>query len=238
MTDAAEPEAAAEPASVGGETQPSAPGSKPAEREAKLAGEGSKLAEGEGKSLSDRLIRAGQVAGAITAIVTVSLLAWNALKPAPAPAVLEGTVSNVDAHYGESEFSYLESNPAKLVEARDLYRQAGLDEAEADDELREPGILVEYTIQIQGPPGLEVTLLCTLRDAATDAKIPEGNAVGFGTKRYVFRAGKYKTTHSGWIAPPASGGSYRVEIDLVAKNGETLDTRKSRVFRVPRGKRA
>jgi hypothetical protein len=183
------------------------------------------------KRFSDPLIRAGQIAGAITALVTVGLVVWNVVKPAPPPAVLEAKVSKVEAHYGESEFNYLESNPAKLAETRALYRQAGLNETEANDELREPGILVEYTIQIQGPPGLEVTLLCTLRDASTDAKIPEGNTVGFGSSRYVSRAGKYQTTHSGWIAPPASGGTYRIEIDLVAKNGETLATGKSKVFR-------
>ena len=184
------------------------------------------------KRFSDPLVRAGQVAGAITALVTVGLVVWNIVKPTPPPAVLEAKVSSVEAHYGESELNYLESNPAKLAETRALYRQAGLNETEANDELREPGILVEYTIQTQGPPGLELTLFCTLRNASTDAKIPEGNTVGFGSSRYVSSAGKYQTTHSGWIAPPANGGTYRVEIDLVAKNGETLATAKSKIVRV------
>lgn len=192
--------------------------------------------ERDTKRFSDRLIRAGQIAGAITTLATVGVVAWNLIKPAPPPAVLEAKVSNVDAHYGESELNYLESNPAKLAEARALYRQAGLNETEANNELREPGVLVEYTIQIHGPPGLEATLLCTLRDASTDAKIPEGNTVGFGPSRFVSSAGKYQTAHSGWVAPPATGGTYRVEIDLVAKNGETLATAKSRAFRVRRGK--
>ncbi len=190
------------------------------------------MSSGQGaKRFSDELIRVGQVAGAITALITVGLVVWSTVKPAPPPAVLEAKVSRVEARYGESEFTYLESNPAKLAEARALYRQAGLNETEANDELHERGILVEYTIQIQGPPGLEVTLLCTLRDASTDANIPAGNAVGFGSSRYVSRAGKYQTTHSGWIAPPLTGGTYRVEIDLVAKNGETLATGKSKIVR-------
>jgi hypothetical protein len=58
------------------------------------------------KRFSDPLLRAGQIAGAITALVTVGLVVWNIVKPAPPPAVLEAKVSELDAQYGESELSY------------------------------------------------------------------------------------------------------------------------------------
>lgn len=186
-----------------------------------------------GKGVTASLVRAGQIASALTALAGVSVLIWNAVKPAPSPAVLEAKVSRVQARYGVTLSSYLTDNPIQLAQTLSLYRADHLSDDEIKEELKQPGILAEYTIGLHGPPGQEVTLVRTLFNAVTEAKIAEGTEIGFGSRRYVAHAGQYQTTHSGWIAPPNTGGEFFVQVSLVDKHGETLANNKSKAFRIP-----
>jgi hypothetical protein len=189
--------------------------------------------EGSGKGPGARLIRAGQIVGAITALITAAVLAWNALKPAPPPAVLRATVTNIQAHSGRTLYDYLNSHPAQLAHVRALYRAQGLGEEEIGQALQKPGILAEFTISTQGPAGRAVKLTRTLYDAHTEARIPEGGGV-IPAEKYVSHAGSYQTTESTWIQPPAGGGSYFLEVDLVDAGGATLATGRSQTFRAPK----
>jgi hypothetical protein len=186
-----------------------------------------------GKGPGARLIRAGQIVGSITALVTAAVLAWNALKPAPPPAVLRATVNNIQAHSGRTLYNYLNSHPAQLALVRARYRAQGLGEEEVEQALQKPGILAEFTISTEGPAGRALKLTRTLYDAHTEARIPEGAGV-VPPERYVSHAGSYQTTESTWIQPPAGGGSYFIEIDLVDEGGATLATGRSQTFRAPK----
>lgn len=187
--------------------------------------------ERDGSGLTGRLIRAGQIAAAVTAIVTAAVLIWNdVLKPAPAPAVLTATVKPVEVDPNVTLRNYLNSHRGQLAAYLSHAEAQGLGEEEINQALRTPGILVEYTIDMDGPAGQTVSVTRTLYAAHTEARVAEGAVSILPPERYVSHAAVSQSAQSTWIEPPAGVGAYFVEIDLVDNGGETIGKGRSQLF--------
>ncbi len=183
-----------------------------------------------GGRLGAPLIRAGQIAGAVTALITAGLLIWTQLKPGSPPAVLAANVKVNEVQPGMTYEDRLQGL-GTLEQKRAELRAAKYDEEEINDVLRTRGIFAEYTIETKGPAGEHFSLTRALYDASTKVPVPEG--LGEVPGKYVSHAGVYTTKQSTWIQQPAKGGTYYVEIVINDKK-ETLDTAKSSTFSVPR----
>jgi hypothetical protein len=184
--------------------------------------------------ISTRVIRAGQIAGAITAVVTAVLLLWNTLlKPAAAPAVLRGSIASVEVHADRPLHVYLDSHPGQLAHFIANAKSDGLAGEEIGAALKTPGVLAEFTISLDGPAGRQVELTHILYNERTEARVPEGAVRVVGAERYVSQSGGYQSTQSLWLQSPPSKGAYFLEIDLVEPNGQTLTTKRSPIFTVP-----
>jgi len=188
-------------------------------------------ADKNGRRPGDSLIRAGQIAGAITALVTAGLVIYTQLKPGPPPAVLSANVKINEVQPGMTYEDRLKSL-GELEQKEAKLRAANDDPEEIKEVLKTPGIFAEYTIETKGSPGQHLSLTRALYNARTKAPVPEqGQGEVPGT--YVTPAGTAKTKQSTWIEQPASGGRYYLEVVLNNKK-ETLETAKSPPFQVPR----
>jgi hypothetical protein len=199
-----------------------------ADRSAQATGD-----DAQSGGISARVIRAGQIAGAITAVVTASLLLWNTLlKPSAAPAVLRGSVASVEVHADRPLHVYLDSHPGQLARFMANAKSDGLAAEEIEAALTTPGVLAEFTVSLDGPAGRRVELTHTLYNEQTEARVPEGAVQLVGPERYVSQSGGYQATQSLWLQSPPSKGTYFLEIDLVEPNGQTLTTKRSPTFSV------
>jgi hypothetical protein len=187
-----------------------------------------------GGELSSRLIRAGQVAGAITAVVTAGALIWTQLKPGPPPAVLRAAVSHLHVYSPRTEYNYFNSHPGQLARERAHFRAQGLGNEEVTQILQKAGATIEFTVEVEAPAGREFSLTETLyRMPAEEAVSPVYGH--FPVERFVSRADRYENTESGWIEYSKRPGTYFVEIDLVDKEGHNASPPgRSAEFRVPK----
>jgi hypothetical protein len=187
--------------------------------------------ERDGGGPTGRLIKAGQIAAAVTAIVTAAVLIWNHVpKPVPPPAVLTATVKPVEADPDVTLRNYLNGHSGQLAAYLSHAKAQGLGEEEIDQALRTLGVLVEYTINMHGPAGQAVNVTRTLYEAHTEARVAEGAVSILPPERYVSHAAVSQSAQSTWIEPPAGVGAYFVEIDLVDMDGETIGKGRSPLF--------
>jgi hypothetical protein len=175
------------------------------------------------------VIKAGQVAGALTAVITAGVLIWNlVLKPAPAPAELVAHVTDVRAHPGITEYTYLQSHPGQLKREEAQLRRAAihdgeppLTQREIDQALRQPGAEVQWKIFLEGPVGRRFELTHTLFREKAGEKTVIADELGsiWPQERIVSQAAKYENTEGAWIQTPPGGGSYVIEIYLASADG-------------------
>jgi len=189
--------------------------------------------EENGRGLSSRLIRAGQIAGAIAALVSAGALIWTQLKPGPPPAVLRATVSNLRTYAPRTEYNYFNSHPGQLANERAHLHAQGLDQEEIRQILQKSGVTVEFTVEIEAPAGDKLSLTETLYRAPAEEAVSPING-HFPSERFVASASRYQTTESSWIEYPARAGAYFVEVDLVDKEDHTVGApARSATFHVP-----
>ncbi|HEV3320580.1 MAG TPA: hypothetical protein VG147_00130 [Solirubrobacteraceae bacterium] len=181
-----------------------------------------------GKGLSAWVIKAGQLAVALTAVITAAALIWNALKPAPAPAVLVAHVTDVRAHPGITEYTYLQSHPGQLKREESQLRAAAirnreppLTQQEIDQALRQSGVEVQWKISLEGPVGRQFKVTHTLfrENAGDKTVIAEGLGSIWPPEHIVSQAGKYENTEGAWTQTPPGGGTYAIEIYLASADG-------------------
>jgi hypothetical protein len=181
------------------------------------------------KGLSAGIIKAGQIAGAITALVGVVVLLWNTLlKPTPAPAVLAAHVSDVRVSEGISEYTYLQSHPGQLAREEAQLRAAAkrngerpLSQPEIDEALQSPGVEVQWRVLLEGPAGRRFKLTHTLFRHAAGGRSVVGEGLGsyWPNESIVSQAGRYENTEGAWIQLPSRAGTYTVEIYLDSADG-------------------
>jgi hypothetical protein len=184
--------------------------------------------------LSAGVIKAGQIAGAITAVVTAGALLWNlVLKPAPPPASIEARLSKPTIHAGIPFRAYLNLEPGRLAKEEASFRASGVSESELREDLRQKGVEAEFTITTKVPAGHTLDLTRTLNNAVTLDPISEGGPSEIPREHYVPPAGNYSTTEDTFISTPPGGGTFYVEVEIKEPNGKTLDAVESAPFRAP-----
>lgn len=175
------------------------------------------------------MIKAGQIAGALTALITAAVLLWNTvLKPTPAPAALVAHVTDVRARTGITEYTYLQSHPGQLKHEEAQLRAAAirnreppLTQREIDQALQQAGVEVQWKISLEGPVGRQFKLTHTLfRENASD-KTVVADELGsiWPPEHIVSQAGKYENTEGAWVQTPPGGGRYTIEIYLASADG-------------------
>ena len=166
------------------------------------------------------MIKAGQIAGALTAVITAGVLIWNlALKPAPAPAELVAHVTDVQAHPGVTEYTYLRAIPgssnAKKPNCDSCIHnwEPPLTQREIDQALRQPGAEVQWRIFLEGPVGRRFELTHTLFRENAGEKTVIADELGsiWPSERIVSQAVKYENTEGAWIQTPPGVGTYVIE---------------------------
>ncbi len=184
--------------------------------------------------ITARVVLAGQVAAAVTAIVTAAILVWNiALKPAPTPSAIRAEATHVEVHPGVSLRTYLSNRPEPL-ERFLAGAHAGHDsQREIDEVLSTEGTELEFNVTVTGGLHRTLDLTTNVYDSKSDARVSEGEVVVKEPKRYRAEAESFQSTLDTWIQTPPKPGSYYAEVDIEEPNGRTLDTAKSPVFRIP-----
>jgi hypothetical protein len=181
------------------------------------------------------VIRAGAIATAIAAVIGLFLLIWNGiLKPGSPPASIEAKLSKPTIRTGITFHAYLSLKPGLIAEVERESRAGGLSDAEIHTRLREKGIEAEFTIHTNSPAGRALELTRTLDNAVTQEPVPENGDSEIPNEHYIPKAGSYSTIEDTFIASPASGGAYYVEVEIKEPHGKTLDAVESAPFRVPK----
>jgi hypothetical protein len=190
-------------------------------------------AELRDKRASSQLIRAGQVASAIAALIAAGLAVWALVKPGGPAAVLKVMMTSHKTEAPRSEFSYFDSHPTELAreEAR-LHALYGLSKQEIQEELEKKlGVTVEFDVETQGPTGHVWNVTETLFNKATGERVREANS-SIPPERYTSTAGDQTHPFPSWFEYPPHAGRYYVEIELNDGKG-SQETAKTASFQVP-----
>jgi hypothetical protein len=194
-------------------------------------------AEKSDRGLSAGLIRSGQIAGAITALITAGVLVWTQVKPAPPPAKLKARVTSPTILPNRTWLAYFNSHPGsgQLERQRAEFRAHGLHDEEINQLLQKSGFIFEFKVEVEAPPGREFSLTTVLyRMPAEVAVSPlDGSLPSEHFKTHAGEQG-YESEENGWIEYPARAGKYLLEIDLVDKEGNNVGKGRSRELVVPR----
>jgi hypothetical protein len=178
------------------------------------------------RGLTAGLLRSGQIAGAITAIITVSVLIWTQVKPAgPAapPGKLKVSVTSLTTLPNRTRLSYINDRPGQLQHKRAEYAAHGADEEEINQLLQKDGFTFESTIDVEAPPGRQLKLETVLYRMPAEERISQLSGIlpeeSFKTKA---GEGGDKFEPNGWIEYPARPGKYLLEVDVVDQEGNSL----------------
>jgi hypothetical protein len=188
-------------------------------------------AEGGNKGVSSRLIKAGQVATALTALAGLGLFVWHQLQPAPPPPVLEAKLSSAQTHGPITLYNYFNSHPPKLQLEEAAFRKEGLGTKEIRQTLTQQGVVVEFTITTRGTPGHTWYFTGTMYNAKTDARIEEVDTNI--PDPLVAPSADNTTSRPSWFQYPSRPGVYYVEIEVDDHEGNK-DSISSRDFSTPR----
>ena len=167
----------------------------------------------------------------VTALLTAALLVGPWLSGSGAPTVLRAEVTHVAVRPHRTLNVFLNANPEPMARFLAGAKAEGVSDAELHEVLGTNGLIVEYTLELEGAPGRTAELTRTVFNASTEARVPPA-AVQVMTPRYVAKAALYRSTQTTWIETPRSPGRYFVEVDLNNPRGETLAAGRSAVFSV------
>jgi hypothetical protein len=197
-----------------------------------------------GTGLGARIIRAGQIAAALSAVAGVALVVYNnTLKPSPAPTALVAHVKNVQARPGITQYNWLKYHPAQLVSVEDRLKaevlkkgEPPLSTQEVDEALRNAkGVEVDWNIFLEGPAGRKFTESHTLvqEDGGSSMPIAEGPSSYWPPEAVVSEAGKYEDRQSAFVQEPAPPGTYSIAIYVKSADGSQQEEGSAQ-FHVPK----
>jgi hypothetical protein len=110
------------------------------------------------------LVKVGQIAGAITAVITAGVLIWTQVKPTPPPAKLKARVTDPTILPNRPWLAYFNSHPGsgELERQRAEFRAHGLHDDEINQLLQKSGFIFEFKVEVEAPPGREFSLTTEL----------------------------------------------------------------------------
>jgi hypothetical protein len=195
------------------------------------------------RGLGGQIIRAGAIAAAISAVVSLAVLVYKrTLAPVPAPAALVAHVKDVSARAGVTQYDWLAYHPAALAREQKKLKVEAIKKGEpplSTQEVHEAlehatGVEVNWSIFLEGPAEREFRETHTLaREAAGDkAPIAEGPSSYWPPEAVTSRASKYENRESAFIQEPARAGTYSIEIYLKSADGDQQEEGSAK-FSVP-----
>jgi hypothetical protein len=178
------------------------------------------------RGLTAGLLKAGQVAGAITAIITVGVLVWTQVKPAgqaAPPAKLKVDVTSLTTLPNRTRLSYVNDRPGQLERKRAEYAAHGADHEEINQLLQRSGVTFETTIDVEAPPGRTFKLETVLYRMPAEERVSQLSGI-LPEESFTTKAGEGgdKFEPNGWIEYPAHPGMYLLEVDVVDQEGTSL----------------
>jgi hypothetical protein len=178
---------------------------------------------------SDTVIRAGQVAGGITALLTLGLLVWTQfIDTGGAPmSPPHAKITEARAYPDVTLRSYLSGRSHAVERWISHAQKAGFTRSETDATLATRGVEAQFAVSLAGTPGMTVTVTRSLFDARTHARIPEEGVTLAAPAPYVTRDKPAQFTEETWVAAPTKPGRYFVELELLLPDGEALATKRT-----------
>lgn len=184
------------------------------------------------------LIKSGQVAGAVTALITAGALIWTQVKssPTPAPTKLKAKVTTPVVFPNRSWLSYFNGHPGsgQLERKRAEFRAHGLHNSEIDELLKQTGFSFEFKVEVEAPAGTKFSQTTALYRMPSETAVSPLDG-SLPSETFETHAGEegYESEEDGWIEYPAQRGKYLLEIDLVSKDGYNVGKGRSREFLIP-----
>ena len=159
------------------------------------------------------LIRAGQYAGAVTAIVaaiTAIVHFWP--EPEPAPQNLNAEITDVAVIKDVAWRDFLAAD-GSLAATKQKLRAKGLSGDDVAGVLAVPGIEVDFSLLIEGPPGRELRLDAVVYRSPGRRRAPVSDlgATGRGFRSDAWRD---RGTARTWVSAPTRPGRYYIELML------------------------
>ena len=164
--------------------------------------------------LTDPIIKAGAVAGAIAAIAGLVFLFFPGIRPTSntCPQVKEGSIGQVDVT-GANFGAYL--NQAKIGHV-----------GRTEEELAKRGFIVTYEVSATGYRGKGLPLNWSLVDAQTNTLVRDPSLTNQGALTITPDSCTYHVGHPIWVQPPA-GGRYYVQLFLYDNGKVELNSARS-----------
>jgi hypothetical protein len=179
---------------------------------------------------SETVIRAGQVAAGISAMLTLGVFVWahfidNGTKPVPPP---HARITPVSTYPDVTLRSYLSGGRGTLERWISHAKKAGFTDSDINATLGTKGVEAQFAVTLEGPPGMKVSVARNLFNAHTLSRVPEEGVSVAPPARFVRRSEPAQFTESTWVAAPRAPGRYFVELELQLPSGQALETAKSR----------
>jgi hypothetical protein len=164
--------------------------------------------------LTSRILRAGQLATALAAIIGLLLLVIDRVPWAdeePAPRRLGVVLSDLRVDHPVKLGAFLRTKD-RLAPFKERMSASGLPAAAIRKLLLAPGVEVDYLMRIEGPPGRRLELHPNLYEhtGRTRARTPEIEQ----TEVYESEAWVDPAPDRTWLPYPIESGRYYVELDV------------------------
>jgi hypothetical protein len=195
-------------------------------------------------SIGAGLVRAGEIATALAAIIGLLILLgahlpWGGEEKgggaATAPRVLDVRITNTRIDRDVTYDSFLRTL-GKLRTYLESARSAGLPPPAIREQRRMPGVEIGFELQVVGPPGRKLQLTPTVYRAhgRVLATIPQ--IAAHQTEHYTSEAWKDRSGSATWAPYPTEPGDYYVDlsVDAIEKGGgsEFVESARTEPFHV------
>jgi hypothetical protein len=172
-----------------------------------------------------RVIRAGEVATALAAIVGLLFLVGDRLPwgdAAPAPRVLRVSVGNITIDEPVRYGSFL-----RTIDGRESYeagaRARGIPPPVVQAQLNTPGVEVAFDLKIDGPPGRQLELTPRVYKAHGRIAADMPAIAPVQTEHFRSEAWNELGPSSTWVSYPAARGEYYIELRVDELKGDRRD---------------
>lgn len=184
-----------------------------------------------------RLVRAGQVATALTAIIGVIILVVDRLsKDKQETDVLSATLSRPTIDRPVRLNAFLAAHN-RLRSYTGALREQDVDAASIRQIVHTPGVEIHYQLALRGAAGMRVGLTPTVYTRTR--RLAAATIPFAGTEYYVLEARSQTTSDSTWTPYPLRAGTYYVEVVVRlarrSSDNDILAVRRSKVFTVSHG---
>jgi hypothetical protein len=167
-----------------------------------------------------RIIRAGQIATAIAAIVGAVFLVTDRLPTESPPETLSASLSDLSVEWRVTFKRFLAAK-GHLQQYSTRVRATGLPTQKLNNMLNTIGIQVTYQLAVQGPPGRRLELKPRIYQA--HGLIPAKTPRLTQSEIYKSEAWRDEQPDRTWIPYPLHAGTYYIQLDMTERRNDGPD---------------